>query len=143
MTIMSLWQPILVSAVLTFIAGAIIWMVMPWHKTDWNETPREEDVRAALFEVGVGTGHGFDHGLGEITQKVVLNAELAAIAHGTPDQTAGDVGLVEVAGGNAFGHGQPQRAHGLFRLLVDGCALRFGLSANFQHPYPPRKTGQP
>lgn len=48
MTIMTLWQPILASAVLAFAAGAIIWMVMPWHKSDWSKTPDEEAVRAAL-----------------------------------------------------------------------------------------------
>lgn len=48
MTIMTLWQPILVSAVLTFIAGAVIWMAMPWHKQDWQKTDEEEAVRAAL-----------------------------------------------------------------------------------------------
>lgn len=54
MTIMSLWQPILVSAVLTFIAGAVIWMIMPWHKTDWQKTADEEDVRAALKSTDPG-----------------------------------------------------------------------------------------
>lgn len=48
MTIMSLWLPILVSAVVVFIAGAVIWMVMPWHKPDWSKTADEEAVRAAL-----------------------------------------------------------------------------------------------
>ena len=48
MTIMTLWQPILASAVITFIAGAVIWMAMPWHKRDWRKTPDEEAVRAAL-----------------------------------------------------------------------------------------------
>jgi len=48
MTIMSLWLPILVSAVVVFIAGSVIWMAMPWHKTDWSKTPDEEGVRAAL-----------------------------------------------------------------------------------------------
>ena len=48
MTIMTLWQPILVSAVVTFIAGAVIWMAMPWHKRDWQKTADEEAVRAAL-----------------------------------------------------------------------------------------------
>ena len=48
MTIMTLWLPILASAVVVFITGAIIWMVMPWHKTDWSETDDEEAVRAAL-----------------------------------------------------------------------------------------------
>lgn len=48
MTIMTLWLPILVAAVAAFIAGAVIWMAMPWHKTDWNKTSDEEGVRAAL-----------------------------------------------------------------------------------------------
>ncbi len=48
MTIMSLWLPILVSSVAAFIAGAVIWMAMPWHKTDWSKTTDEEAVRAAL-----------------------------------------------------------------------------------------------
>ena len=48
MTILSLWLPILASAVAAFIAGAVIWMAMPWHKKDWGKTPDEEAVRAAL-----------------------------------------------------------------------------------------------
>lgn len=48
MTIISLWQPILASAVFVFIAGAVIWMAMPWHKKDWSRTADEEAVRAAL-----------------------------------------------------------------------------------------------
>ena len=50
MTIMTLdlWLPILVSAVVVFVAGSVIWMAMPWHKTDWAKSPDEEGVRAAL-----------------------------------------------------------------------------------------------
>ena len=48
MTILSLWQPILASAVVVFIAGSIIWMAMPWHRTDWSRTEDEEGVRHAL-----------------------------------------------------------------------------------------------
>ncbi len=54
MTIMTLWQPILASAVVAFIAGAVIWMAMPWHKTDWSKTADEEAVRAALKSTGPG-----------------------------------------------------------------------------------------
>ena len=54
MTIMSLWLPILVSAVFVFIAGADIWMIMPWHKTDWSKTADEEAVRGALKSTGPG-----------------------------------------------------------------------------------------
>ncbi|MBU2677541.1 MAG: hypothetical protein KJP16_10680, partial [Gammaproteobacteria bacterium] len=48
MTILSLWLPIIVSALVAFAAGAVIWMAMPWHKKEWQKTPDEEAVRAAL-----------------------------------------------------------------------------------------------
>jgi len=48
MTIMTLWLPIVVSAAIVFVAGAVIWMVMPWHKNEWKRTPDEDSVRAAL-----------------------------------------------------------------------------------------------
>lgn len=48
MTIMTLWQPILLSAVLAFIAGSVIWMAMPWHKKDWSKVADEEAVRQSL-----------------------------------------------------------------------------------------------
>ena len=48
MTIMTLWQPILLSAVLAFIAGSVIWMAMPWHKKDWNMVADQEGARRAL-----------------------------------------------------------------------------------------------
>ncbi|MBT8089487.1 MAG: hypothetical protein KJO01_04700 [Gammaproteobacteria bacterium] len=48
MTIMTLWLPIIVSAAIVFFAGAVIWMVMPWHKSEWHKTTDEEAVRAAL-----------------------------------------------------------------------------------------------
>ncbi len=54
MTIMTLWLPILVAAVVAFAAGAVIWMVMPWHKTDWSKTADEEAVRAALRSTSPG-----------------------------------------------------------------------------------------
>ena len=54
MTILSLWLPIIVTAVVVFIAGAVIWMAMPWHKTDWRKTADEEAVRAALKSTSPG-----------------------------------------------------------------------------------------
>ena len=45
MSIMTLWQPILASAVIAFVAGAAIFMVMPWHKSEWSKTADEEGVR--------------------------------------------------------------------------------------------------
>ena len=48
MTIAALWLPIIVAAVAAFIAGAVIWMAMPWHKTDFTGTANEEAVRDSL-----------------------------------------------------------------------------------------------
>lgn len=54
MSIMTLWQPILASAVIAFVAGAAIWMVMPWHKSEWSKTADEEGVRRALQGLSPG-----------------------------------------------------------------------------------------
>lgn len=54
MTIMTLWMPILVSAIVAFMAGSVIWMFMPWHKTDWSKAPDEEAVREALQGTAAG-----------------------------------------------------------------------------------------
>lgn len=54
MGIMSLWLPILVSAGAVWIASAIIWMVMPWHKTDFSPVNDESAARAALKGLAPG-----------------------------------------------------------------------------------------
>ncbi len=54
MSIAALWLPILVATVIVFIAGAVIWMVMPWHKASWRKTGGEEGVRAALKDSAPG-----------------------------------------------------------------------------------------
>jgi hypothetical protein len=43
-----LWLPILVSAVLVFIASSLIHMVLKWHNKDYAKLPNEDEVRAAL-----------------------------------------------------------------------------------------------
>lgn len=47
-TLGSLWLPILLSAVFVWIASALMWTVMPHHKTDWKKLPDEEALRGAL-----------------------------------------------------------------------------------------------
>lgn len=47
MSIADLWPAILVSAVIVWIASAIIWMFL-WHRNDYAATSNEEGVRAAL-----------------------------------------------------------------------------------------------
>lgn len=47
-TISSLWLAILLSAVIVWIASAIVWMVLPHHKKDFKGVPNEESARSAL-----------------------------------------------------------------------------------------------
>lgn len=43
----ALWLPILVSAVVVFVASSIIHMALPWHKNDYARVPEEDAFRAA------------------------------------------------------------------------------------------------
>jgi hypothetical protein len=52
----SLWLPILLSAVIVFVASSIIHMMSPWHKTDYERLPEEEKVRAALRPFAIPPG---------------------------------------------------------------------------------------
>lgn len=46
--IAQLWMPILVTAVLIFIASSLIHMVLKWHNADYRQLSNEDDVRAAV-----------------------------------------------------------------------------------------------
>lgn len=48
MGILELWLAILVSAIVVFFMSALIWTVLPWHKTDFNALNDEDAVRRAL-----------------------------------------------------------------------------------------------
>ena len=54
--LMSLWLPILVSAVVVFVASAIAWMVLPHHKGDWKGVPNEDALLEAVRSSGVKPG---------------------------------------------------------------------------------------
>jgi hypothetical protein len=52
----ALWLPILVSAVLVFIASSVIHMLSPWHKSDYPPMPREQQVLDALRPLAIPPG---------------------------------------------------------------------------------------
>ncbi|MBI4408443.1 MAG: hypothetical protein HY561_01965 [Gemmatimonadetes bacterium] len=54
--VMSLWLPILLSAVVVFIASTIIHMWLPYHRTDYAKAPGEDDLMEALRRAGVAPG---------------------------------------------------------------------------------------
>src|ERR1700747_989148 len=52
----SLWLPILLSAVIVFIASSIIHMVLPYHRGDYKQLPEEERVLGALRPLDLKPG---------------------------------------------------------------------------------------
>jgi hypothetical protein len=46
--VLSLWLPILVAAVIVFVASSIVHMVLPFHRSDYARLPKEDEVMAAL-----------------------------------------------------------------------------------------------
>ena len=54
--ILDLWAPILVSAVLVFVASSIIHMVLPYHRSDFRAMPSEAEVMEALRKFGITPG---------------------------------------------------------------------------------------
>jgi hypothetical protein len=51
-----LWIPILVSAVLAFVASSLFWMVIKHHDSDWKGLPGEEAILDALRKAKVPRG---------------------------------------------------------------------------------------
>jgi hypothetical protein len=47
-TLLSLWLPILLSAVVVFVISSLVHMVFKWHASDYNALANEDAVRAAL-----------------------------------------------------------------------------------------------
>lgn len=61
--ITALWLPILLSAVIVFVASSILHMVLPYHKSDYRKLPEEDRVVDALRAAGVtpGPAYHFPH----------------------------------------------------------------------------------
>ncbi len=57
--ITALWLPILLSAVIVFVASSIIHMVLPIHKSDYRKLPEEDRVLDAMRAAGVTPGRTY------------------------------------------------------------------------------------
>ena len=61
-SLLSLWLPIVVAAVAVFIASSIVHMVLPYHKGDMRQVPKEDEVREALRKFAIPPGdYGVPH----------------------------------------------------------------------------------
>jgi len=54
--LMSLWLPILLSAVIVFVISSVIHMLSPWHKGDYPKMPNEDRVRDLLRPLAIPPG---------------------------------------------------------------------------------------
>ncbi|HUJ45411.1 MAG TPA: hypothetical protein VLW52_17585 [Opitutaceae bacterium] len=54
--LVTLWLPILLSAVFVFIASSIFHTVMPWHKNDYPAVPGQDQVMDALRPFAIPPG---------------------------------------------------------------------------------------
>ena len=52
----ALWLPILLAAVIVFVASSIIHMVLPYHKTNYRQLPDEDKLRATLRAANLTPG---------------------------------------------------------------------------------------
>jgi hypothetical protein len=52
----ALLVPIVLSAVIVFVASSVIHMVLPWHKSDYPKVPNEDRVREALRPLAIPPG---------------------------------------------------------------------------------------
>ena len=52
----ALWLPIVLSAVIVFVASSIMHMVLPYHKGDYRQIPEEDKVMATLRPLGLTRG---------------------------------------------------------------------------------------
>ena len=52
----ALWLPIVLSAVIVFVASSIMHMVLPYHHSDYQKLPDEDKVLAAVRAAGVKRG---------------------------------------------------------------------------------------
>ena len=55
-SLVSLWLPILLSAVAVFVASSIIHMVLGYHRSDFRKLPKEDEVMAALRPFDIAPG---------------------------------------------------------------------------------------
>lgn len=54
--LLSLWLPILLSAVAVFVASSVIHMMTPWHKGEYPAVPNEDAVMKALRPFAIPPG---------------------------------------------------------------------------------------
>jgi hypothetical protein len=66
-TLPSLWLPIVLSAVIVFIASSIVWMALKYENAEWKPIPGEDQLREVLRKLNLAAPaqYTFPHMAGE------------------------------------------------------------------------------
>lgn len=54
--VISLWLPIVLAALVVFIASSIVHMVLGYHQADWRKVPAEDDAMGAFRRLSIAPG---------------------------------------------------------------------------------------
>jgi hypothetical protein len=77
-TVDALWLPILVSAVLAFIASSLLWMVVRLHESDWKGLPDEASIVEVFRRAKVPRGqYRFPYATGKEMQSPEMKKKMA------------------------------------------------------------------
>ena len=126
----ALWLPILLAAVLVFIASSIIHMFLPYHKTDWKKVPDEDVVMDAMRAFDIPPG---DYVIPQAGSMEVMNSdEFKAKAEKGPVWF-----MTVLPPGNPFGMGTQMAQWFGFCILVGVLAAYIaGRALSPGAPYP-------
>jgi len=58
-SLLTLWMPILLSAVIVFVASSVVHMALPWHKSDYPKMPNEDKFIDAVSPLAIPPGDYF------------------------------------------------------------------------------------
>jgi hypothetical protein len=92
----ALWLPIVVSAVLVFLASSVLHMALPWHKSDYRPLAAEDKLLEAFRTLGVPPG---DY----MAPRPANNAEMRSPAFVEKMKKGPVLVFTVIPGGSAFG----------------------------------------
>ena len=55
-SVLALWLPILVAAILVFVVSSIVHMLLPYHRSDFGKVPSEDEVMDSLRKFDIPPG---------------------------------------------------------------------------------------
>jgi len=115
--ILSLWLPIVLAAVLGFVASSVIHMFLGYHKTDFRKLPVEDQVQDALAPFSIPPG---DYVLpyAEDTEEMKSEEYKSKVERGP-------VAFITVVDGRSFFNMGPQFVQWFLYLVVVGVVVAY------------------